>query len=134
MNERIHLVPPLRRRVVRVPFGLHHPVWVEDPHFELDYHLRRASLPAPGGPAELAAFVADLAGRPLDQNSPLWEMHVVEGLESGHVAVVPKVHHALFDGASGVEVVASFLDSAPVPRVAARSAAPVAARARPHRR
>ncbi|MGD0379634.1 MAG: wax ester/triacylglycerol synthase family O-acyltransferase [Acidimicrobiales bacterium] len=117
IEERIHLVQPLRRRVVRVPFGLHHPVWVEDPNFELDYHLRRASLPAPGGPGELAAFVADLAGRPLDQNSPLWEMHVVEGLESGHVAVVPKVHHALFDGSSGFEVVASFLDSGPVPRV-----------------
>ncbi len=117
IEERIHLVPPLRRRVVRVPFGIHHPMWVEDPDFEIDYHLRRASLPAPGGPAELAAFVADLAGRPLDQDSPLWEMHVVEGLESGHVAVVPKVHHSLFDGASGVEVVASFLDGGPVPRV-----------------
>jgi WS/DGAT/MGAT family acyltransferase len=117
VDERIHLVPSFRRRVVRVPFGLQHPVWVEDPHFDLDYHLRRASLPAPGGPAELAAFVADLASRPLDQDSPLWEMHLVEGLESGHVAVVPKVHHALFDGASGVEVVASFLDAGPVPRV-----------------
>ncbi len=116
VGERIHLVPPLRRRVVRVPFGINHPMWVEDPDFELDYHLRRASLPAPGGPTELAAFVADLAGRPLDQDSPLWEMHVVEGLESGHVAVVPKVHHSLFDGASGVEVVASFLDTGPVPR------------------
>ena len=122
IDERIHLVPPLRRRVVRVPFGLHHPVWVEDPHFELDFHLRRASLPAPGGPVELSQFVADLAGRPLDQNSPLWEMHVVEGLESGHVAVVPKVHHALFDGASGVEVVATFLDSGPVPRAVAAPA------------
>ncbi len=117
VDERIHLVPPLRRRVVRVPFGIHHPMWVEDPDFDLDYHLRRASLPAPGGPTELAAFVADLAGRPLDQDSPLWEIHVVEGLESGHVAVVPKVHHSLFDGASGVEVVASFLDTGPVPRV-----------------
>ena len=58
------------------------------------------------GPTELAAFVADLVGRPLDQDSPLWEMHVVEGLESGHVAVVPKLHHVAFDGASGVEVVA----------------------------
>jgi diacylglycerol O-acyltransferase len=117
VEERIHLVPRLRRRVVRVPFGIHHPMWVEDPDFELDYHLRRASLPAPGGPTELAAFVADLAGRPLDQNSPLWEIHVVEGLESGHIAVVPKVHHSLFDGASGVEVVASFLDTGPVPHV-----------------
>ncbi len=115
IDERIHLVPPLRRRVVRVPFGLNHPVWVEDPQFDLDHHLRRASLPAPGGPTELAAFVADIASRPLDQSSPLWEMHVVEGLESGHVAVIPKVHHAVFDGSSGVEVVASFLDAGPVP-------------------
>lgn len=124
VDERIHLVPPLRRRVVRVPFGLHHPVWVEDPNFDIDYHVRRASLPAPGGPAEVATFVAELAGRPLDQSSPLWEMHVVEGLESGHVAVIPKVHHALFDGASGVEVVASFLDSGPVPRAVSPSTRP----------
>ena len=104
VDERLHLVPPLRRRVVRVPFGLHHPVWVEDPDFDLDYHLRRASLPAPGGPNELAAFVAEVAGRPLDLDRPLWEMHVVEGLESGHFAVVPKLHHATIDGASGAEV------------------------------
>ena len=117
VEERIHLVPPLRRRVVRVPFGLHHPVWVEDPNFDLDYHLRRASLPAPGGPDELAAFVADVAGRALDPDSPLWELHVVEGLDSGHVAVVAKVHHALFDGNSGVEVVGAFLDTGPFPRL-----------------
>ncbi|HUI02189.1 MAG TPA: wax ester/triacylglycerol synthase family O-acyltransferase [Acidimicrobiales bacterium] len=117
VGERIHLVPPLRRRVVRVPFGIHHPVWVEDPSFDLDYHVRRASLPVPGGPGELAAFVADVAGRPLAPDSPLWELHVVEGLDSGHVAVVAKVHHALFDGSSGVEVVAAFLDDGPVPRV-----------------
>ncbi|HUY21221.1 MAG TPA: wax ester/triacylglycerol synthase family O-acyltransferase [Acidimicrobiales bacterium] len=116
VDERIHLVPPLRRRVVRVPFGLHHPVSVDDPHFELEHHLRRASLPAPGGPGELGAFVADVVGRPLDQHAPLWEMHLVEGLESGYVAVVPKVHHSLFDGASGAEVLAAFLDAGPVPR------------------
>jgi len=124
VEERIHLVPPLRRRVVRVPFGLQHPVWVDDPHFELDYHLRRASLPSPGGPAELSAFVADAAGRALDQESPLWEIHLVEGLESGHVALVPKVHHAMFDGASGFEVLASFLDTGPVPRAVAPSSLP----------
>jgi WS/DGAT/MGAT family acyltransferase len=106
VEERIHLVPPLRRRVVRVPFGLHHPVWIEDPGFDLDYHLRRARLCDPGGPGELAQWVADVAGRPLDEDRPLWEMHLVEGLESGHVAVVAKVHHALLDGASGSEVLA----------------------------
>jgi diacylglycerol O-acyltransferase len=116
VEERIHLVPPFRRRVVRVPFGLHHPVWVEDPTFDLDDHLRRAHLPSPGGPEELTAYAADVASRPLDPNSPLWEIHVVEGLESGHVAVIPKVHHALFDGASGVEVIGAFLDAGPIPR------------------
>lgn len=116
VEERMHLVPPLRRRVVRVPFGLHHPVWVEDPDFDLDYHVRRAHLPAPGGPGELTAFVADLVGRPLDQARPLWEMHLVEGLDSGHVAVVVKLHHAIIDGASGAEVLAAFLDVGPVPR------------------
>ncbi|HLI74443.1 MAG TPA: wax ester/triacylglycerol synthase family O-acyltransferase [Acidimicrobiales bacterium] len=115
VEERIHLVPLLRRRVARVPFGLHHPVWVDDARFDLDYHLRRSSLPSPGGPGDLARFVADVVGRPLDADRPLWEIHVVEGLESGHVAVVPKVHHALFDGTAGTEVMASFMDLGPVP-------------------
>ena len=117
VEERIHLVPPLRRRVARVPFGLHHPVWVDDARFDIDYHLRRSSLPAPGGPGDLATHVADIVGRPLDAERPLWEMHLVEGLESGHVAVVPKVHHALFDGTAGAEVMSSFMDLEPVPRV-----------------
>ncbi|HUC35924.1 MAG TPA: wax ester/triacylglycerol synthase family O-acyltransferase [Acidimicrobiales bacterium] len=115
VSERIHLAPQLRRRALRVPFGVNHPVWVEDPAFELDFHMRRASLPAPGGPNELAGFVADLAGRPLDPNRPLWEMHLVEGLESGHLAVVPKVHHAIIDGVSGAEVMAFFMDVGPTP-------------------
>jgi diacylglycerol O-acyltransferase / wax synthase len=117
VEERLHLVPLMRRRVVRVPFGLHHPMWVEDPHFDLDFHLRRASLPAPGGPRELAEFVADLSGRALDLNRPLWEMHMVEGLESGHIAVVSKMHHAAMDGAAGADTVATFLDLGPEPRL-----------------
>jgi len=116
VSERLHLVPPLRRRVVRVPFGLHHPVWIEDPDFDLDFHLRRAHLPAPGGPAELHAFVADLVGRPLDPTRPLWEMHMVEGLDSGHTALIAKIHHAAIDGTSGAEVLATFLDIGPIPR------------------
>ncbi len=117
VEERLHLVPLFRRRALRVPFGLHHPVWVDDPTFDVDYHLQRASLPAPGGPAELAAFVSAVAGRPLDPNRPLWEMHVVEGLESGHIAVVVKLHHAAIDGVSGAETLAAFLDLGPEPRV-----------------
>ena len=116
VEERIHLVPPLRRRVIQVPFGLHHPVWVDDARFDLDFHLRRASLPSPGGPDELARFVADVVSRPLDADRPLWEIHLVEGLESGHVAVIPKVHHALLDGAAGAEVMSSFMDLGPASR------------------
>ena len=115
LSERLHLVAPFRRRAVMVPLGLHHPVWIEDPAFDLDYHLRRASLPAPGGPAELVAFVGDLIGRPLDTDRPLWEMHVVEGLEHGRVAVVTKVHHAAIDGVSGASLLAAFMDLEPDP-------------------
>ncbi len=124
VGERLHLVPPLRRRVVSVPFGLHHPVWVEDPDFDLDFHVRRASVPAPGGPNELSAFVGEVAGRPLDLDRPLWEMYVVEGLESGHFAVVTKLHHATIDGASGAEILAAFFDLGPEPRLVPPPAQP----------
>ncbi len=122
--ERLHLVPPFRRRVVRVPFGIHHPVWVEDPLFDLTYHLRRASLPSPGGPGELAEYVAQVVGQPLDPSRPLWEMHLVEGLEGGHVAVVAKIHHAAIDGVSGAETLATFLDLVPEGRLVEPPAEP----------
>lgn len=109
-EARLHLVPPFRRRLVEVPLGLHAPVWIDDPDFDLDFHLRRAALPAPGGHDELAAFVADVAGRPLDRSRPLWQIWVVEGLEHGHIALVSKLHHALIDGAAGVEILASLFD------------------------
>jgi diacylglycerol O-acyltransferase / wax synthase len=132
VEQRLHLVPPLRRRVVAVPFGLHHPVWVEDPDFDLDYHVRRACLPAPGGPRELSEFVGEVASRPLDLSRPLWEMHVVEGLESGHDAVVAKLHHAVIDGASGAEALAAFFDLGPRPRVVPYPANPWRPEPLPH--
>jgi diacylglycerol O-acyltransferase len=113
VEERLPLLAPFRRRLVEVPFGLHHPLWIEDPGFDLDYHMRRACLPAPGGPGELADFTADVMGRPLDRAKPLWEMYVVEGLEGGMVAVVSKTHHAAIDGVSGAELVANLLDLGP---------------------
>src|SRR5271166_1687792 len=96
--ERLQLVPPFRKRMVEVPFGLQHPAMVDDPDFDIDYHLRRASLPEPGRLEELATLVADLASRPLDRSRPLWEFHVVEGLERGHLALITKVHHSILDG------------------------------------
>ncbi len=119
IEQRLHLVAPMRQRAVRVPFGLHHPVWVEDPDFELDDHLSRASLPSPGGKAELDAFVASVMSRPLDPDRPLWEMHVVEGLAGERTALVAKVHHAILDGVSGASVLAAFLDLNPRSRVVA---------------
>jgi WS/DGAT/MGAT family acyltransferase len=119
IEQRIGVVPQMRQRAVRVPFGLHHPVWVEDPDFELDDHLHRASLPSPGGKEELDAFVAGVMSRQLDADRPLWEMHIVEGLEGGRTALVAKVHHAILDGVSGASVLAAFLDLTPRSRVVA---------------
>ena len=117
VENRLPLVPPFRRRLVQVPFALHHPLWIEDPDFDLDYHLRRACLPSPGGPRELADFAADFMGRPLDRTRPLWEMYVVEGLEGGLVSVVTKTHHAAIDGVSGEELTVNLLDLQPEPVV-----------------
>jgi diacylglycerol O-acyltransferase / wax synthase len=113
--DRVSLVAPFRKRVVEVPFGLQHPAMVDDPEFDVDYHVRRASLPDPGGRTELAELVADLASRPLDRRRPLWEFHVVEGLEHGLLAVVPKIHHSIIDGVSAAEVMAAFFDLSPQP-------------------
>jgi diacylglycerol O-acyltransferase len=119
IRQRLHLIGPMRQRALRVPFGLHHPVWVDDPEFELEDHLCRASLPSPGGQAELETFVATVMSRQLDPDRPLWEMHVVEGLEGGRTALVAKVHHAILDGVSGASMLGAFLDLTPRARVVA---------------
>jgi WS/DGAT/MGAT family acyltransferase len=113
--ERLPGAPSLRRRLYSVPFNLHHPVWVEDPDFDLDYHVRRIGCPAPGGEKELAELVADMAGRPLDRTRPLWEQWIVEGLENGYVASISKMHHCTIDGVSGANLLMHFLDLEPTP-------------------
>jgi WS/DGAT/MGAT family acyltransferase len=115
VESRLDRLGPFRRRMVNVPFGLHHPLWVEDPTFDIDYHVRQVAVPSPGGPHELAGLVGEVAGWQLDRARPLWQMYVAEGLEHGHVAVIAKVHHAVLDGASGVEVLAHLVDLEPVP-------------------
>jgi WS/DGAT/MGAT family acyltransferase len=97
-EERIHLLAPLRRRVVQGPLELGDPHWIEAPAFDLDDHLRHAAIPAPGSMRELAEFVGDFAGRLLERSKPLWEVVLVEGLEGGRIAIVAKVHHAAMDG------------------------------------
>jgi WS/DGAT/MGAT family acyltransferase len=113
IEARMHLAPSFRQRIASVPFRIDHPVWFEDPDFDLRYHVRRAALPAPGGMRELAEYAADVQSRRLDRSRPLWEMHLVEGLEGGRMAVVTKTHHAAVDGVSGAELLAAILQLDP---------------------
>jgi len=110
LPERLHLLPPFRRRIVEVPFGLDHPYWIEDPDFDLDFHLRHIAVPPPGTNEQLAELVSHLHAIPLDRSRPLWQLWVIEGLESGQVALYIKVHHCTIDGVSGVEMTATVLD------------------------
>ncbi len=113
--ERIPLLPVFQRRLVEVPLRLGEPVWVDDPEFDIDNHVRRAALPSPGGMRELADFAADVASRRLHRDRPLWEIWVVEGLEDGKVALVAKMHHATIDGVSGAELLGALFDLEPDP-------------------
>ncbi|HKN80209.1 MAG TPA: wax ester/triacylglycerol synthase domain-containing protein, partial [Actinomycetota bacterium] len=108
--SRLHLAPRLRQKVKMVPFGLALPVWVDDPAFDLDFHIRRAALPHPGGRVELGEQVQRILSRALDRSKPLWELYVIEGLEGGHVATLMKVHHAMIDGLSGMHLTAALFD------------------------
>jgi WS/DGAT/MGAT family acyltransferase len=113
IESRLHLVPPFRRRVVEVPFRINHPIWVEDPDFDLDYHIRRIGAPSPGGHEELAELAAQIASTPLDRSRPLWELYVVEGLADGNIGVVTKMHHCAVDGVSGAELMVNLFDPDP---------------------
>lgn len=113
IRQRLHLVPPFRRRLVQVPFQFHHPVWIEDPNFNLDYHVRRIGVPAPGGRRELAEAAAQIASIPLDRSRPLWEAWVIEGLKQDRIGFVVKVHHSAIDGASGAEIMTEMYDLTP---------------------
>ena len=115
MTSRLHLMPRFRQKVVSVHFDLGLPLWVDDATFDLDFHLRRAALPLPGGRRELAQYVQRVLSTPLDRTKPLWELYVIEGLEDGHVATLLKVHHAMIDGLSGMHLVAALYDLSPKP-------------------
>lgn len=116
VGSRLHLVPLFRRRIVEVPFAIEHPIWVDEPKVDLDYHIRRIGAPSPGGHAELAEVAAQITSVPLDRSRPLWEMHVIEGLAGGKVGVVVKLHHCGIDGGSGVEMMGNLFDSDPIGR------------------
>ncbi len=111
--SRLHLAAPFRRRLAEIPLGLHHPLWIEDPDFDIDHHLRHIAVPAPGGERQLADLVSQLVQIQLDRTRPLWECWVIEGLEGGKIATLTKVHHAAIDGVSGNEITVAMLQLNP---------------------
>lgn len=116
-RNRLHLLPPFRWRLVTTPLGLDHPYWIDDPDFDLEYHVRRIAVPAPGDDRTLAEIVARIHARPLDRTRPLWETYVIEGLADGRIAIMSKNHHATIDGVSGADILGVLLDLEPSPPV-----------------
>ena len=115
-EPRLHLAAPLRQRLVEVPLGLGRPYWVDDPHFDIEFHLRELALPAPGTREQLAEQVARIHARQLDRSRPLWEAYVITGLAGGRCAFYSKIHHAAIDGVSGAEIIETIMDLGPEPR------------------
>jgi diacylglycerol O-acyltransferase len=113
MAGRLARVPRYRQKLRAVPFRLGRPVWVDDPDFDLRYHVRRTALPAPGGDQQLAELMARVMSQRLDREHPLWEYWVAEGLADGHWALISKVHHCFVDGVSGTDLYRVVFDSTP---------------------
>jgi WS/DGAT/MGAT family acyltransferase len=111
-RSKLQFVPRYRQKVRFSPGSVGRPVWVDDPHFRLDYHVRHTALPPPGNDQALRNLMGRLMSQQLDRNRPLWEAWMVEGLESGEWALISKVHHCMVDGISGTDVMAVILDVA----------------------
>jgi diacylglycerol O-acyltransferase / wax synthase len=119
IEQRIALVPRYRQKVRPVPGNLARPVWVDDPDFDVAYHVRRSALPRPGSDDQLTELVARLMSRPLDHTRPLWEMYLVEGLARGRTAILTKTHQAMVDGISAIDIGQIILDVSAEPRTVA---------------
>jgi len=117
IESALPLVPRYRQKLAEVPLGQGRPVWIDDPHFNLRYHVRHSALPAPGSSEQLRLIAARLFSQRLDRNKPLWELNLVEGLEDGpdgpRFAAITKTHHALVDGVSGVDLISVLFDASP---------------------
>ena len=113
LADRLPLVPVLRRKLLTVPLGLDQPYWIDDPDFDIEYHIREIALPKPGSEAQLTEQVSRLHARPLDRSRPLWEIYLITGLAKRRAAVYTKIHHAAIDGASGAELLTVLLDLSP---------------------
>ena len=110
IERRLHLLDPLRYRLVNIPWRLHHPMWLQDCEVDLDYHLKRVQVPSPGGRRELDRVIGQIASTPLDRSRPLWEFHFAEGMAEHRFALIGKVHHALADGVASANLLARLMD------------------------
>ncbi|MEP7019894.1 MAG: wax ester/triacylglycerol synthase family O-acyltransferase [Pseudonocardiales bacterium] len=115
LEERISLVPRYRQKMRAIPGHLANPVWVDDPNFDITYHVRRSALPRPGTQAQLLEFCARIQSRLLDRSRPLWEMYLVEGLADGQIAILTKTHHAMVDDLGAIDIAQVILDDSPEP-------------------
>ena len=115
LESRMPLIPRYRQRLAFVPFSLLHPTWEDDPDFDISNQLHQISLPPPGSDAQLHKLAAELFAKQLDRSKPLWETYVITGLQHGRSALVSKVHHAMVDGVSGIELLMAILDISPEP-------------------
>jgi WS/DGAT/MGAT family acyltransferase len=116
LRSRLHLVPRYRQKLSFPPAGTGRPMWVDDPDFNVEYHVRRTALPEPGSEDQLFALAARIFSQRLDRTRPLWEVWTVEGLEGGRFAMISKTHHAMIDGISGVDLATVLFDLTPTPR------------------
>ncbi|MCW3007608.1 MAG: acyltransferase [Solirubrobacterales bacterium] len=132
LRGRLHLVPRYRQKLATPPLGSGRPLWVDDPTFELGYHLRQTALPRPGSEEQLLNLVSRVFSQQLDRSKPLWEMWIVEGLHDGRWALISKNHHALIDGIAGVDLVTALFDITPVPREVESSGEPWSAQREPN--
>jgi diacylglycerol O-acyltransferase / wax synthase len=115
IRSRLHLVPRYRQKLAVPPIETGRPLWVDDPNFNLEYHVRHTALPHPGSEDQLRALVARIFSQQLDRSKPLWELWLVQGLTDDRFALISKTHHALVDGVSGVDLATVVLDLTPVP-------------------
>src|SRR3954463_15482710 len=131
IRSRLHLVPRYRHKLAFPPVETGRPVWIDDPSFNLEYHVRHTALPAPGSEDQLRALAARIHSQRLDRAKPLWETWLPEGLERGRFALISKSHHALVDGISGVDLMTVLFDATPIPQVAPHEGEPWTAEPEP---
>jgi diacylglycerol O-acyltransferase / wax synthase len=115
LETRLKLIPRYRQRLAFPPFQMGRPFWVDDPSFNIDYHVRHTALPSPGSDEQLRHLTGRIFSQRLDRSKPLWELYIVQGLERNRFAVISKTHHALVDGVAGVDIATVLFDVSPVP-------------------